>query len=102
MTYNVFQVPDSILVNFNNILLTQLFLSGKPGKLVFISGPSGAGKSTVAGMIAKKHEWIHYEGDGFLFGFNPYVFPNESQVDARSDKPALIGKGMFGRYSCQI
>lgn len=78
--------------------MTQIFLTGKPGKLVFVSGPSGAGKSTVAGMIAKKHEWIHYEGDGFLFGFNPYVFPNESQVDARSDKPALIGEGMAARF----
>ena len=48
-------------------------------------------------MIAKNHEWVNYEGDGFIFGFNPYVFPNESQVDARSDKPALIGEGMSAR-----
>ena len=75
---------------------------GNLGKFVFITGPPGAGKSTIAGIIAKNHGWVNYEGDGFIFGFNPYVFPNESQVDARSDKPALIGKGMFGRYSCQI
>ena len=70
---------------------------GVLGKISFISGPPGAGKSTIAGIIAKKEDWIFYEGDGFLFGFNPYVFPNESQVDARSDKPALIGEGILAR-----
>merc|ERR1712038_332375 len=67
------------------------------GKLTFISGPPGSGKSTIAGIIAKKQNWTFYEGDGFLLGFNPYVFPNESQVEARSEKPALIGPGMGKR-----
>jgi len=70
---------------------------GKLGKFAFITGPPGSGKSTVAGIIAKDHDWIYYEGDGFFLGFNPYVFPNESQVNARSDKPALIGEGMAAR-----
>jgi len=70
---------------------------GKVGKIAFISGPPGSGKSTISGIIAKKEKWVYYEGDGFLLGFNPYVFPNESQVDARSDKPALIGPGMAER-----
>ena len=70
---------------------------GNLGKIALITGPPGSGKSTAAGIIAKKHNWIFYEGDGFLLGFNPYVFPNESQVNARSDKPALIGPGMYAR-----
>jgi len=70
---------------------------GELGNIVFISGPPGSGKSTIAGIIATTDNWIHYEGDGFYLGFNPYVFPNESQVDARSDKPALIGPGMAAR-----
>ena len=70
---------------------------GKPGKLVFITGPPGSGKSTIAGTLAKTKNWVYYEGDGFLFGFNPYVSPDESQVDARSKRPALIGPGMAAR-----
>jgi len=70
---------------------------GKVGKIAFLSGPPGSGKSTISGIIAKKEKWIYYEGDGFFLGFNPYVFPNESQVEARSDKPALIGPGMAER-----
>ena len=72
---------------------------GQPGKLAIITGPPGSGKSTAAGIIAKKEDWIFYEGDGFFLGFNPYVFPNESQVDARSDKPALVGPGMSERLT---
>ena len=49
---------------------------GQPGKLAIITGPPGSGKSTVDGILAKKENWVYYEGDGFLFGFNPYVFPN--------------------------
>ena len=67
------------------------------GKIAFISGPPGSGKSTIAGILAKQHKWVYYEGDGFFLGFNPYVFPNESQVDARAEKPALIGAGMAAR-----
>ena len=67
---------------------------GKLGKIAYLTGPPGSGKSTIAGHIAKQDSWVFYEGDGFLWGFNPYVFPNESQVDARSEKPALIGPGM--------
>jgi len=70
---------------------------GELGNIVFISGPPGSGKSTIAGIIANTDNWIHYEGDGFYLGFNPYVFPNESQVEARSDKPSLIGPGMRKR-----
>jgi len=70
---------------------------GKPGKLVVITGPPGAGKSTTAGAIAKKGDWVYYEGDGFLNGFNPYLAPNENQVAARSEKAALFGPGMAQR-----
>lgn len=75
---------------------------GQPGKLAIITGPPGSGKSTAAGIIAKKEDWVFYEGDGFLFGFNPYVFPNESQVDARSEKPALVGPGMSARGAALV
>ena len=70
---------------------------GKQGKLVIFTGPPGSGKSTTAGAIAKREGWVYYECDGFAFGFNPYVSPDESQVDARSEKPALIGPGMAAR-----
>ena len=69
----------------------------KQGKLVVVTGPPGSGKSTVAGMIAHNGTWVFYEGDGFMLGHNPYVFPNESVVDVRSEKPALIGAGMHER-----
>ena len=72
-------------------------MTPKPATLVILMGLPGSGKSTTGGIIAKDHDWVNYEGDGFSFGFNPYVFPNESQVDARSDKPALIGEGMSAR-----
>ena len=62
-----------------------------------MTGPPGSGKSTTCGLIAKKDSWVFYEGDGFVLGFNPYVFLNESQVNARSEKPALIGPGMSFR-----
>merc|ERR1719266_2221239 len=75
---------------------------GQPGKLAIITGPPGSGKSTAAGIIAKKEDWVFYEGDGFFLGFNPYVFPNESQVDARSDKPALFGPGMSDRVAALV
>ena len=70
---------------------------GKPGKLVVITGTPGAGKSTTAGAIAKRGNWVYYEGDRFIMGFNPYLAPNENQVAARSEKPALIGPGMTQR-----
>merc|ERR1712013_110092 len=72
---------------------------GNLGKIAFLTGPPGSGKSTIAGLIAKKEKWVYYEGDGFFLGFNPYVFPNESQVEARSEKPALIGPGMSDRVA---
>ena len=74
----------------------------KQGKLVVLTGPPGSGKSTVAGMIAGNGSWIFYEGDGFLLGHNPYVFPNESVVDVRSEKPALIGAGMRERMFAML
>ena len=70
---------------------------GKPGKLVVITGTPGAGKSTTAGAIAKTGNWVYYEGDGFIMGFNPYLAPNENQVAARSEKAALFGPGMAQR-----
>ena len=70
---------------------------GKAGRLVVLTGPPGSGKSTTAGTLAKTNNWVYYEGDGFLFGFNPYVSPDESQVEARSKRPALIGPGMAAR-----
>merc|ERR1719431_1987050 len=75
---------------------------GQLGRLVFLSGPPGSGKSTIAGIIAKNEKWVFYEGDGFFLGFNPYVFPNESQVEARSEKPALIGPGMSDRVAALV
>jgi len=75
---------------------------GKKGKIVFMSGPPGSGKSTIAGIIAKQEKFVFYEGDGFFLGFNPYVFPNESQVEARSEKPALIGAGMAARGEAMV
>jgi len=75
---------------------------GNQGKIVFMSGPPGSGKSTIAGIIAKQEKFVFYEGDGFFLGFNPYVFPNESQVDARSEKPALIGPGMAARGGAMV
>merc|ERR1711936_664352 len=70
---------------------------GKPGKLVIFTGPPGSGKSTTAGAIANMEGWIYYECDGFLCGCNPYILPSESQVEARGEKPALIGPGMNAR-----
>ena len=43
-------------------------------------------------------KWVYYEGDGFLFGYNPFMSPNESPVDAQSEKTALIGPGMALRW----
>ena len=72
---------------------------GKPGKLVVITGTPGAGKSTTAATIAKRANWVYYEGDGFTFGYNPYAAtPNESQEDECSSAPALIGPGMADRW----
>ena len=76
----------------------NLLTPGNLGKLVVITGTPGAGKSTTAAAIAKLEQWTYYEADGFCFGFNPYMSPNESQVDARSDRPALIGPGMARRW----
>ena len=53
-------------------------------------------------MIADMEPWIFYEGDGFMLGHNPYVFPNESVVDVRSEKPALIGPGMRERMFAML
>ena len=74
----------------------------KQGRLVILTGPPGSGKSTVAGLIADMEPWIFYEGDGFMLGHNPYVFPNESVVDVRSEKPALIGPGMRERMFAML
>jgi gluconate kinase len=70
---------------------------GHLGHITFICGPPGAGKSTMAGIIAKDKGWVYYEGDGFIWGFNPYMSPGESQVEARFERPALVGPGMRER-----
>ena len=70
---------------------------GKVGNLVIVSGPPGSGKSTIAAMLADTEKWVYYEGDGFVYGFNPYLSRDESQVEARSERPALIGPGMHAR-----
>ena len=70
---------------------------GNQGKLVIFTGPPGSGKSTTAGAMANMEGWIYYECDGFLCGCNPYILPSESQVEARGEKPALIGPGMNAR-----
>ena len=70
---------------------------GNLGKLVIFTGPPGSGKSTTAGAMASMEGWIYYECDGFLCGCNPYILPSESQVEARGEKPALIGPGMNAR-----
>merc|ERR1712096_216569 len=51
-------------------------------------------ENPLLGIIANNEKWVFYEGDGFLSGVNPYFFPNETQVDAQSENPALIGPGM--------
>jgi len=70
---------------------------GKPGKLLFLTGPPGCGKSTMASLISTRENRVFYEGDGFLLGFNPYISPEENQVECRSEKCALIGPGMKER-----
>jgi len=42
------------------------------GKLVWISGGSGMGKTTTCIHLRASAGFVHYEGDGFLFGSNPY------------------------------
>ena len=64
-----------------------------PGKLIVLTGSPGTAKSTTPAAIAQLEQWVYYEGDGFTLGSNPYLYPNENQVDARSDKPAVIGPG---------
>ena len=64
---------------------------------MIFTGPPGSGKSTTAGAIAKRTGWVYYECDGFSFGFNPYLSPDENQADARTENPALIGPGMSER-----
>ena len=71
---------------------------GNLGKLVVLTGTPGAGKSTIAGTIAHLEKWVYYEGDGFTFGYNPYMYDNKSPVDAHSEKAALIGPGMALRW----
>ena len=68
------------------------------GKFVFISGPPGAGKSSIAAWLSLNAGYVYYEGDGFMFGLNPYTPANESEpsLAARVQHP-LIGKGMHER-----
>ena len=72
---------------------------GQPGKLVVITGTPGAGKSTTAGTIAKRANWIYYEGDGFTFGHNPYI-TLENEVDVISEAP-VRGAWLNGPALCK-
>ena len=64
---------------------------GNLGKLVILTGTPGAGKSTTAGIIAQLEKWVYYDGDGFLFGYNPYL-------ESTGEEVALIGPGMAQRW----
>jgi gluconate kinase len=68
------------------------------GKFVFISGPPGAGKSSIAAWLALNAQYVYYEGDGFMFGLNPYTPANESEpfLAAQVQHP-LLGEGMHER-----
>ena len=69
-----------------------------PGRLVFLSGPPGAGKSSLAAAMALQADYVYYEGDGFLFGVNPYVPPAAEQPSvATSEQAPLVGAGMHAR-----
>ena len=69
-----------------------------PGRLVFLSGPPGAGKSSLAAAMALQAAYVYYEGDGFLFGVNPYVPPAAEQPSVATGKQApLVGPGMHAR-----
>ena len=43
------------------------------GMLVWLLGGPGAGKSTTAKLLSEKHNFVYYEGDCFLFRYNPFV-----------------------------
>jgi len=44
-----------------------------PGKLVWLTGGTGMGKSTTATYMKENAGFVHYEGDCFIYGINPYV-----------------------------
>jgi len=68
------------------------------GKFVFISGPPGAGKSSVAAWMAVNAGYVYYEGDGFMFGLNPYTPANASEPSlATHNQHPLVGEGMHQR-----
>jgi len=52
---------------------------GHLGKFLWITGAPGLGKSTVAQLLAKKHGFIFYEGDCFMFSRNPFLPANVEQ-----------------------
>ena len=67
-------------------------------KLVFISGPPGAGKSSIAAWLALNADYVYYEGDGFMFGLNPYTPANASEPSlAAQVQHPLLGQGMHKR-----
>jgi len=68
------------------------------GKFVFISGPPGAGKSSIAAWLSLNADYVYYEGDGFMFGLNPYTpaGSDEPSLAARVQHP-LVGEGMHER-----
>ena len=57
----------------DNYPTTYIPCPENPGVLVWISGGTGTGKSTTALSMKEKFGYILYEGDAFVFGYNPYV-----------------------------
>jgi len=45
----------------------------QPGKLIWLTGGTGMGKSTTAAYMKENEGFVHYEGDCFIYGINPFV-----------------------------
>ena len=43
------------------------------GKILWLCGSTGMGKTTTAKILQAEKGFVYYEGDCFVFGFNPYV-----------------------------
>ena len=60
--------------------------------LIWISGQPLAGKTTTSHMIAKKKDFVSYEGDFFIGHFNPYMdLKTENALDVFFGKKPLKG-----------
>ena len=63
-----------------------------------ILGPPGLGKSTAAQLLGKKHGFVYYEGDCFMFAKNPFIPINASEPSmAQAHQKPLKGEGMLER-----